>query len=202
MNYKKQTGAGLIEILISLLIISVGLLGVASLQFIGSFNNTQSISRTQAELVARQVTESLRAAAQVSDISDGMVVDDSYFDSDNYNFSTLSCDSGSNPYTCYCLALPADIPNCRSDECSTSEMAQFDGWSASCGAVQVNPKMLIEVSCSDNLATDSLACSGGSAIEIKLTWPLATRSQGEQSVNTVCSSGSDQLACLIKDITL
>ena len=50
-----QHGVGLIEILITLFILAVGLLGVAALQFTGSFANKDAISRTQAEMVAAQV---------------------------------------------------------------------------------------------------------------------------------------------------
>ena len=61
---RAQTGVGLIEILITLFILAVGLLGVAALQFTGSFANKDAISRTQAEMVAAQVAERLRAAAR------------------------------------------------------------------------------------------------------------------------------------------
>ena len=45
---QRQSGAGLIEILITLFILAVGLLGVAALQFSGSFANKDAISRTPA----------------------------------------------------------------------------------------------------------------------------------------------------------
>ena len=70
----KQGGAGLIEILVTLFILAVGLLGVAALQFTGSFANRDAISRTQAEFVAAQVVERLRIAARPATVGDGMVV--------------------------------------------------------------------------------------------------------------------------------
>lgn len=199
--FSKQTGAGLIEVLISVVILAVGLLGVASLQFIGSFNNAQSITRTQAELVARQVVEQLRAAAVSNTQSNGLVADDQYFDADNYNFTGLSC-TGRHPYSCYCLTLPADVPNCRDGVCTASEIAQFDGWAASCSAVQVNPNMSIQVSCDDNLLADNAACSAGSAIEVKLSWPISKKSASADSVNTDCAVNGEAKACVLKDITL
>ena len=73
-HIRAQRGAGLIEILITLFILAVGLLGVAALQFTGSFANKDAISRTQAEMVAAQVAERLRAAARPATVGDGMVV--------------------------------------------------------------------------------------------------------------------------------
>lgn len=42
MSWSPQKGVGLIEILVTLLIMTVGLLGVAALQFTGSFANTDA----------------------------------------------------------------------------------------------------------------------------------------------------------------
>ncbi|MFC3203836.1 type IV pilin protein [Alteromonas oceani] len=60
----KETGVGMVEILVSLFVLTIGLLGVASLQFTGTFNNVLAASRSQAELVARYVSEQLVSAAQ------------------------------------------------------------------------------------------------------------------------------------------
>ena len=44
-NY--QQGVGMIEVLVTLFIVSVGLLGVAYLQIVGSFTNSEALSRSQ-----------------------------------------------------------------------------------------------------------------------------------------------------------
>lgn len=62
----QSKGLGMIEVLVTLFILSVGLLGVASLQFIGSFANADALSRTQSVLVAQQMSERLRASALTS----------------------------------------------------------------------------------------------------------------------------------------
>jgi type IV pilus assembly protein PilV len=198
-----QKGVGLIEILVSLLIVSVGLLGVASLQFIGSFNNTQSVSRTQAELVARQLSEQFRSAAIPATSGDGWQLDDAYLDSDNYNFATLSCNSESTPYVCYCLSLPEDIPDCRGSSCSVDEMASYSGWTASCNAVQINPNTELSVTCTDLVAGDSVDCSGGSIIHIMVSWPINTKNTTTVILDSRCSMlGDTDSACVIKDVTL
>ena len=79
----KQQGVGLIEVLVTMFILAIGLLGVAALQFTGSFANKDAISRTQSEFVAAQVAERLRAAARVATVGDGIVVNNQYFNASN-----------------------------------------------------------------------------------------------------------------------
>ncbi|GGF75374.1 type IV pilus modification PilV family protein [Alteromonas lipolytica] len=126
-NVFRQSGVGMVEILVSLFILTVGLLGVASLQFTGTFNNVQAASRSHAELVARQLTEQLVSGVRPAQAANGWEVDDAFLNQNNFNFSTLSC-QGSNLYQCYCLTLPGAIPNCNDNDCSAAEMAQFSGW--------------------------------------------------------------------------
>tara|TARA_B100002049_G_scaffold25108_1_gene16676 strand:+ start:20 stop:640 length:621 start_codon:yes stop_codon:yes gene_type:complete len=198
----RQQGVGLIEVLITLFILAVGLLGVASLQFVGSFANKDAVSRTQSELVAQQVAERLRSAARPPAVGDGLVVHDRYFNEANYNFDGLDCDDD-QPYLCHCLSLPASIPDCEGDDCNEEEISQYDGWALSCAAVQTNPLTRLNVSCTDNNAGDGDACSAGSRVEIMLTWPLSTSANRQSTLNTRCNPGEgDSFACVIKDITL
>lgn len=202
MSWNHQQGVGLIEILVTLLIMTVGLLGVAALQFTGSFANKDAINRTQAELVAQQVAERLRAAARPASQGDGIVAANQYFSEENYNFSGLSC-AGSNPYQCHCLSLPAGIPDCEGALCDEVDMAAYDGWALSCATVQTNPYMTLDVSCTDNNAGDIDVCSAGSRIEITVIWPVSNSANQQYSLNERCSPDSDDNnACVFKDITL
>ncbi|MCW8107363.1 prepilin-type N-terminal cleavage/methylation domain-containing protein [Alteromonas ponticola] len=199
----RQSGVGLIEILITLVILAIGLLGVASLQFVGSFANKDAISRTQSELVAQQVAERLRAAARAATVGDGLVVHNDYFSADTYNFAKLSCSGGSHPYKCFCLSRPADVPNCEDGECNEAEMAEYDGWSLSCSAVQTNPLTVLSVSCNDNKAGDPDVCSAGSRVEIMLQWPVSSSANRQYTLNNRCNPAEgDSFACVFKDITL
>ncbi len=198
----KQHGVGLIEVLITLFILAVGLLGVAALQFTGSFANKDAISRTQAEMVAAQVVERLRSAARMATVGDGMVVNNNYFNPNIYDFTGLSCD-GSNPYQCYCLTRPESIPNCEGNVCTESQMSTYDGWALACAAVQTNPNTAINVSCVDKDATDTYTCSPGSAIEVLLTWPVSSSGNLKYTLNARCNDEDDDVnACVFKDITL
>ena len=88
-RHTTQAGVGMMEILVSLFVLSVGLLGVASLQFTGTFNNVQSVSRSQGELVARYVAEQLVAVAEPSTTDDGWEIDDAFLNSNIYNFQNI-----------------------------------------------------------------------------------------------------------------
>lgn len=198
-----QHGVGLIEILITLFILAVGLLGVAALQFTGSFANKDAISRTQAELVASQVAERFRAAARPATVGDGMVANNTYFDDDSYNFSLLSCADSGQPYESCCLTRPASIPNCEDNTCSEVQMAQYDGWALSCSAVQTNPQTRIAVTCTDTNGVDIYSCSPGSRVRVILSWPVASSNTRQYTKNADCNpSESDSNACVVKDITL
>ncbi len=198
-----QRGVGLIEILITLFILAVGLLGVAALQFTGSLANKDAISRTQAEMVAAQVAERLRAAARPATVGDGMVVNNNYFSNNNYNFANLSCTGSSHPYKCFCLSRPASVPNCEGQTCDEQDMSAYDGWALSCSAVQTNPQTTISIGCDDNNTADIYSCSAGSRIEILLRWPVSSSGNQKYKLNNRCSpNDGDNSACVFKDITL
>ncbi|MFC4701862.1 type IV pilus modification protein PilV [Glaciecola siphonariae] len=167
---KRQTGVGMIEVLITLFILSIGLLGVASMQFIGSFSNKDALSRTQAVMVAQQMSERLRASVVPSLSSDGFVVSNQYFEANNYNFSGLAC-PGNNPFQCFCLAIPAAVTDCQANTCTADQIAQFDAYQMSCAAVESNPNATISVTCDDKIAGDGDACSAGSIHSIVVSWP-------------------------------
>ena len=62
MNTRKhQNGFGLIEVLVSLLIVSVGLLGIASLQIVALKNVGSSMERSQAVIQTYSYMDLLRA---------------------------------------------------------------------------------------------------------------------------------------------
>ncbi len=58
---QKHTGFSLLEVLVALLVLSVGLLGLAALQTVGLKFNTQSYQRTQAVLQAYDMIDRIRA---------------------------------------------------------------------------------------------------------------------------------------------
>lgn len=186
-NLSSQLGVGMIEVLITLFILSIGLLGVASLQFVSAFSNADALNRTQSVIVSQQLAERMRASASMSLVGDGLVIDANYFDPDKYNFSTLSCVDGANPYQCFCLAMPAAVPDCTVNQCSAADLASYDAYEASCSAVITNPSAILEVDCADNNAADTEACSAGSRISILLSWPTENWQNIDRQLNADCN---------------
>jgi type IV pilus assembly protein PilV len=60
-NMNKQLGVGMLEILISLLVLSIGLLGLASMQATGLKHNRNAYFRTQATILADDISDRMRA---------------------------------------------------------------------------------------------------------------------------------------------
>ena len=61
MNSYRSRGFSLIEILVTMVLVSVGLLGVASMQALNMKNNANSTLRTQASVLAYDAIDRLRA---------------------------------------------------------------------------------------------------------------------------------------------
>ena len=95
-----QRGFTLLEILISLLILSVGLLGLAGLQVNGLHSNQDSYVLTQ-------------AMAQAYDMADRMRANMAGFTAGNYDAITT--------------AIPAD-PGCITTGCTSANMAVYDAY--------------------------------------------------------------------------
>jgi type IV pilus assembly protein PilV len=194
---KHQRGVGMIEVLITLFILSIGLLGVASMQFIGSFSNKDALSRSQAVMVAQQMSERLRGSVVPSKFTDGFVVSNDYFAASNYNFDGLSC-AGNSPFQCHCLAIPAGIPDCQTNQCSADQVAQFDAYQMSCSVVESNPNATIQVNCNDLDLTDVDACTAGSMHSIVVNWPSAGWRDGNRVANQNCNvNGQSDTDCVI-----
>jgi type IV pilus assembly protein PilV len=75
---KRQTGFGLVEVLIALLIVSIGLLGIASLQVLALKNVGSSMERSQAVIQTYSYMDVLRAnrdQATISGLDMGLTCD-------------------------------------------------------------------------------------------------------------------------------
>lgn len=57
----RQAGFSMLEVLISVFVVAIGLLGIAALQFMSKRSNFEAVQRTTATLLATDITERLRA---------------------------------------------------------------------------------------------------------------------------------------------
>lgn len=72
--YKKSRGFSLIEVLVSIVVLAVGLLGLAGMQVVSLKNNHNSYLRTQATFLAHDAIERMRAN-RVEALSGGYDID-------------------------------------------------------------------------------------------------------------------------------
>ncbi|MBA57215.1 MAG: type IV pilus modification protein PilV [Pseudomonadales bacterium] len=104
----RQTGVGLIEVLVAVLVLTIGILGMVALQTKALQFNQESVYTSQALMMAYEMTDRMRA-------NKGSQLD-------------YLVDYGSN------VIANAD---CESSDCSPSQMAKFDAaaWKS---AIEVN----------------------------------------------------------------
>lgn len=97
-----QSGLSLLEILITVLILAIGSLGMASLQLTGLKYSTGAYGRTQATLLANDMIDRIRANKEYA-LTDGS----------NYNIAVFTNNSAASV-------------DCTTTACSSEEMAEFD----------------------------------------------------------------------------
>lgn len=83
ISYQKNRGIGLIEVLITMIIIAIGLLGQASLIAIASKSNYSAYTRSQATLLSYDIIERLRLNRALA-VAGSF---DSNFDEDSSSYS-------------------------------------------------------------------------------------------------------------------
>lgn len=99
---QKQKGFTLLEVLIALLVLSIGLLGLAALQTVGLRSNHMSTMRTLATQMAYDMSDRMRA--------NPAGVDDS-----NYVLTATSV-----------IPDPSSYTDCAANECTSVQMAAYD----------------------------------------------------------------------------
>ena len=165
---KKQSGFSLLEVLVSVVILSIGLLGMAGIQLKGLSSNNSANLRTQATLLANDLAERMHANPRAASNPDGAAANTNYV---NIDFNAVDCTADPEPYCSNTSDGPAD-------SCTATEMAVFDRTLWMCGLSQYDGVFdtlpagaAANVSCTDSTAGDGDACSPGSAVQINITWP-------------------------------
>lgn len=144
-NPPRNSGFSLIEVLIALVLFSMGLLGVAGLQVSGLRANHSSALRTQTTYLAYDMADRMRA--NIQGVNDG-------------NYNNLSGDPGD--------------PGCASSSCTPALMAQTDlhEWNlANASNLPSGSGAVCLDSTPDDGTPASIACDGlGAAYAIKIWW--------------------------------
>lgn len=163
---RNHSGFTLVEVLVTVVVVSIGLLGLAGLQISGLRANMSSEARSKATLLASDIIERMRA-------NPVGVTDNDYA---NITTAGAGCGTAPSPF-CSNNGAGATVASC-----TTAEMAAFDAWVWACGMPPANANVVRggvtnqlnqgtgAVVCNDGDLTDTDTCSAGSTYTVTLTW--------------------------------
>lgn len=124
-----QSGFGLIEVLVSVLILAIGLLGLAGLQTQSLKFNNDAFFRSQATLLAMDLADRMRANRDVIEKTPNA-----------YQFPASQ-------------TVPATYPQCDDTGCSPAELAEYDFAEWKKRAVEVLPGVSASVALDATVGT-------------------------------------------------
>ena len=150
-----QHGFALVEILVSLLILSITLLGMASMQISGLRNSATSSYRTDATQLSYDIADSMRANT--------LAVDDNVFDDVDVDSNDAVSDSGTG--NCLQLTTSDNVESCSPDDMATADLSSWIS-----RVRKKLPNASISITCNDRDTTDADDCTDASTHTITLTW--------------------------------
>ncbi|MBL4797905.1 MAG: type IV pilus modification protein PilV [Oleispira sp.] len=155
---KNQTGVTLIEILVTVVISSIGLMGLAALQLKAREATNDSGNRSQAIWLFNDIVSRIHA-------------------NEGASFSYVT----NGPYACReiptpCATYNTGIGTVVSENCSGTQMADWDMFEVACGSPKANgyfgnsvtylPNARLDITCANKQAV----CDDGAALNIELKW--------------------------------
>jgi len=171
---ERQRGIGIIEVLIALLVVSIGVLGVAGLQLAGLQNSAGSFNRAKALLLAENMATQMRSNTEA--------IENGWFDS--FDYSSISCAARPVPY---CQASSSGA----GDYCTPAELASFDIALVACGdwggtdsrqgVVGSLPNGELNVAC------DASPCDAESTYTVSVSWTEGQRVTSDRDDTVVRS---------------
>jgi type IV pilus assembly protein PilV len=114
---KPETGTSLIEVLVTLLIFAVGLLGFAGLQVNALQSTSDSAQRSQAVWINQELAERMRANPEANNAA--------------YTGVAANCSNLPAPM-CSDYFDPVTATKINATECTAAQVAAFDIWEAQC----------------------------------------------------------------------
>lgn len=157
----------MIELMVSLFIFSVGLLGFATLQTRSLQEGFDSGQRSVALWRTQELSDRIRANDTQLDIYMAAVNNDAI------------CDAA--PTRC---ANHWDGGAIAGTACTATQMATFDVWDVLCNGEDATEDVLIDsdisLACDDRDTTDAFACSAGSNLTLDACWTSRSASSDDQ----------------------
>ena len=166
---KKASGVGILEVLVALVVVSIGVLGVAGLQLTGMKQSNGGYNRFRATLFAENIAARMRAnETGVNDL----------------RYDNFDSDVGIN-----CGIKPA--PYCQSNKtvaassCNAEEMAAFDLFSIACGnwsgAGEAKNGVMDELANGRVRVNCDAPCTDTSNYTVLITWDENTGLDGNEA---------------------
>ncbi len=151
---EREGGFSIIEVLVSMVVLSVGLLGIAQLQVFSMKMNHSAYMRTQASLLAQDMIERMRGNPDAVDNGD--------YDG---------------------LPNPGRVTNClTTDGCSSSEMARNDAFEWRLALAGTLPSgqgtVCVDSTPEDGASSNAAACDGNGDLRVIKIWWLDDRAKG------------------------
>lgn len=182
INHRKIRGVTMIEVLVALVILSVGLLGIAALQLTGLRSTANASFRTKAAVFADDISERMTANPTAIDNNLFMAV----------NSSSIDCTTLPTPY---CGQYYGSSSVIAAASCTPTQLAAYDinvwfcGESSSSGRSGIAdslPNATASITCNDSDVADADACTDGSPHTISLNWTEVNpnRTQGAPATIT------------------
>ncbi len=156
---RRHSGFTLIEVLVTVVVVSIGLLGLAGLQISGLRANMSSEARSTATLLATDIVERMRANPLGVESNQYVGI----------NTAGLGCGAAPNPFC-------SNTSNSDASDCDVAEMATFDAWVWACGMpVANNDVQRSGVTNQLNQGVGSVTCNNtpcfpGSSYTVTITW--------------------------------
>ena len=169
----RQSGVGIIEVLIALVVVSLGVLGMASLQLTGMKHSSSGYNRSMAVLFAENMASRMRSNAE------------GVKDQDYAGLSTTNLSCAAAPPAPFCQATV----NSDAEICTPAEMAEFDFYSIACGTITADgtPKDGVTDLLNGGsllIQCDDATCEENSGYTITINWNEGRTTTKDEQVDS------------------
>ncbi|MFK7816518.1 MAG: type IV pilus modification protein PilV [Gammaproteobacteria bacterium] len=170
-HLRRMSGLSLIEILVTVVVLSIGLLGIAGMQAFGMRYSHDSYARSQGNLLANELIERMRANPDAVNNGDYKTAMDA-----------LDCSSANNDPAHPMNAAPSCTGTTAAQFCNVTQLAALDSFHIGCGQYLATPNALIggvanllpngqiAISCADSSPGVAPECEGDNSRTVTITW--------------------------------
>ena len=164
-TFSKNSGFSFIEVMVAAFIFSTAILPLISLS-ISNLQTTSKINQQEAVLTAfNNLSTNISINQEYLAKSK---LDVAYFDQNKYQLTRLgSCNR--DLYQCFCISIPSAIPDCRSSDCSSDELAIYDIHQFSCLIARASDSFQIKLEDNGNNRDVVVSLGKEEGLEQRLT---------------------------------